>query len=141
MCDQSIKFFSLYKLDALGHCFTIHSPACICRLREKWVSACCASNKHKQKKSGEFFLFFQIWWIFFPKKNKNATSDKIFQIWKTKIFSHPSIVLATYGKPNSEIWWFFKPFFSSLLAIEKPSKFLNFKIDLKKFLCGKKIDK
>jgi hypothetical protein len=25
---------------------------------------------------------------------------------KTKIFNYPSIVLATYGKPNSEIWRF-----------------------------------
>ncbi len=58
-CDTALvmisKVFSLYKMDALGHCT---QPATAHVSREKWVY-CCASNKHT--KIGEFFHFFQKW--------------------------------------------------------------------------------
>jgi hypothetical protein len=45
---------------------------------------------------------------------------------KTKIFSYPSIVLATYGKPNSEVGWFshfwpLKPWKKNSISIFKIS--------------------
>ncbi len=98
-CDKPLvmisKVFSLYKMDA----WWCPQPATAHVSREKCI-CCCASNRHK--KCGKFFQFFQKWWIFSQKCNKSQNIPNM----KTKIFNYPSIVLATYGKPNSEIWRF-----------------------------------
>jgi len=52
---------------------------------------------------------------------------------KTKIFTYPSVVLATYGKPNSEIWRF--SHFWQLKTLKKLS-ILNFKISFRKNRSG-----
>ncbi len=101
------KVFSLYKMYALGHCSMMHT-ACNCTCQQRKVHCCCASYKHK--KIGKFFQFFPKWWIFSKKCNKSQNIPNM----KTKIFNYPSIVLATYRKPNSEIrrfshFWWLKP--------------------------------
>jgi hypothetical protein len=84
------KVFSLYKMDALGHCLMMHTA------KKSGTAVVLPINT---KKIVDFFHFFQKWRIFSKKCNKSQNIPNM----KTKIFSYPSIVLATYGKPNSEI--------------------------------------
>jgi hypothetical protein len=65
-------------LDALGHCLTIYSLHI--SVKEKSGSACYASNKHKQKKSGEFFVFFQKMGEFSPKNMQLVTKYSKYEI-------------------------------------------------------------
>jgi hypothetical protein len=85
-------------MDALGHCLMMHTK-----------SSNGLANSFNFFKNGEFS----------PQKcNKSQNIPNM----KTKIFSYSSIVLATYGKPNSEMG---DEFLTS--GNENPEKTFNFK--------------